>query len=1009
MWQLLIGLKSLNKQLVTIYLYSLSHNLSLRGHGQPDSHRDLILHVRPQQDGQVAHHNNQDLCVHKHQSLHSHQQHGQAVPHDYSSQEQCVHKNQSHQQHGQDVPHEPNNQELCVLKHPSLRYHQQPGQDVPHEPNNQDLCAQPTHHNLLNHLDQHILHKQHLKNHHHLQSQSLWDVDVREELLLLQDHQGKLSAGFQDISLGERGGRRRDFHDLGVNTRQAMDHVKDSKTGFNGKPIPLSTNHIRLLSRPQWVLFQYHIDFNPPMESRRLRTALLYQHEELIGKARAFDGTILFLPRRLNKATEVFSQTKNKENVKITITLTNELPPTSPTCFQFYNIIFKRLLKMMNMKQIGRNYYNPNDAINIKTHSLNIWPGFSTSILQYETSIMLCIDVSHKVLRDETVHDIMSRNFDQYGTRFQDVSAKEVVGQIVLTKYNNRTYRIDEVFWNMSPLSTFKKYDGTDITFVDYYKTDQYGIVIKDMQQPLIANIPKKAKPGEPSGPLLLIPELCNLTGLTDRMRSDFTVMRDLAVHTRLPPDQREKAVGKFLNYIHKDEGVQKELRDWGLNFDTNLLRFNGRVANPERIQQSGRSVDYNPQFADWSREMRGQLLSVRHLESWILLYTRRNYDVANTLTQTLVKGSLPLERLFFQVTHTCSADTQLTRLTDNRFNSIGIPLWDIGAGLRQPGKNEKAPPSPVVCILSSIHKGKYDAIKKYLCADVPIPSQCVVARTLSKPQTIMSVASKIALQMNCKMGGELWSVEMPIKYYSKMEFRVIASKEIYPYLSCMNKGLTRVRPTGFTTGYSGMRFSWFSRCVIQDQKQEIVDGLKVCMLAALRAYESVNNAKPKRVLIYRDGVGDGQLKTLVNYEIPQFMDCLKSQDNPRLTVIVVKKRINARFFGVFGGRLQNPPPGTIVDVEVTRPEWYDFFIISQSVRVGTVSPTHYNVVYDNGGLTPDQMQRLTYKLCHLYYNWPGVIRVPAPCQYAHKLAFLVGQSIHVEPHVSLANKLYYL
>ncbi|PIO32440.1 hypothetical protein AB205_0014360 [Aquarana catesbeiana] len=87
----------------------------------------------------------------------------------------------------------------------------------------------------------------------------------------------------------------------------------------------------------------------------------------------------------------------------------------------------------------------------------------------------------------------------------------------------------------------------------------------------------------------------------------------------------------------------------------------------------------------------------------------------------------------------------------------------------------------------------------------------------------------------------------------------------------------------------------------------------------------------------------------------------------------------------------------------------YDFFIISQSVRQGTVSPTHYNVVYDSGGLKPDYMQRLTYKLCHQYFNWPGVIRVPAPCQYAHKLAFLVGQSIHKEPHNSLANLLYYL
>lgn len=68
-----------------------------------------------------------------------------------------------------------------------------------------------------------------------------------------------------------------------------------------------------------------------------------------------------------------------------------------------------------------------------------------------------------------------------------------------------------------------------------------------------------------------------------------------------------------------------------------------------------------------------------------------------------------------------------------------------------------------VVCLLSSNRKDKYDAIKKYLCTDCPTPSQCVVARTLSKQQTVMAIATKIALQMNCKMGGELWRVDMPV------------------------------------------------------------------------------------------------------------------------------------------------------------------------------------------------------------------------------------------------------
>ncbi|KAM4808124.1 piwi-like protein 1 [Rhinophrynus dorsalis] len=795
----------------------------------------------------------------------------------------------------------------------------------------------------------------------------------------------QISAGFQDISLCERGGRRRDFHDLGVNTRQAINHVIESKTGFSGNTIQLSTNHIKLISRPQWVLFQYHVDYNPQMESKLLRSALLYQHEELIGKARAFDGSILFLPKRLEKVNEVFSQTRNGENVKITITLTNELPPTSPTCFQFYNIIFRRLLKMMNMKQIGRNYYNPNDPIDIKTHNLTVWPGFTTSILQYENNVMLCIDVSHKVLRSETVLDVMYNLHSKCGPQnFHDACCKELIGQIVLTKYNNRTYRIDDINWDFTPESTFKKADGSEISFVDYYRT-QYNKGITDLNQPAIVHNPKKTRGPRNTltGPIILIPEFCYLTGLTDRMRSDFNVMKDLAVHTRLAPEQREKQVERFLNYIHRDDNVQKELRDWGLNFDTKLLPFVGRVAPSEKILQAGRTAEYNPQFADWSREMRGtSLIRVQHLDNWVLLYTRRNYDAANILTQNLFKVS------------------QQMGIKMNK--AVMVEIDDsTDAYIKALQQKISTDTQMVVCLLSSNRKDRYDAIKKYLCVDCPIPSQCVLAKTLSKPQTVFSVASKIALQMNCKMGGELWSVEIPLKdlmvvgidcYHDSTSGR----RSIGGFVASLNQGMTR----------------WFSRCVLQDPKQEIVDGLKVCMQAALKAWYSCNKNLPSRIIIYRDGVGDGQLQTLVNYEVPQFLDCIKSagrEYSPKLTVIVVKKRMNTRFFAHLGGKLQNPPPGTIVDVEVTRPEWYDFFIVSQSVRVGTVAPTHYNVVYDSGVLKPDHMQRLTYKLCHLYYNWPGVIRVPAPCQYAHKLVFLVGQSIHREPHLAMADRLYYL
>jgi hypothetical protein len=61
-----------------------------------------------------------------------------------------------------------------------------------------------------------------------------------------------------------------------------------------------------------------------------------------------------------------------------------------------------------------------------------------------------------------------------------------------------------------------------------------------------------------------------------------------------------------------------------------------------------------------------------------------------------------------------------------------------------------------------------------------------------------------------------------------------------------------------------------------------------------------------------------------------------------------------------------NPPSGTVVDDVVTLPERYDFYLISQSVRVGTVNPTSYNVIWDESGLKPDHIQKLTYKVREL-------------------------------------------
>lgn len=203
---------------------------------------------------------------------------------------------------------------------------------------------------------------------------------------------------------------------------------------------------------------------------------------------------------------------------------------------------------------------------------------------------------------------------------------------------------------------------------------------------------------------------------------------------------------------------------------------------------------------------------------------------------------------------------------------------------------------------------------------------------------------------------------------------------------------------------------SWYSQTAYQER--EIGDHLKAFFIRSLEVFRDTNGDFPAKVIVFRDGVGDGQLEHCRRYEIPQFESTLKDFkiNDCGLCFVVVQKRINTRIFAVKGeNSLDNPNPGSILDHDVTRRNLCDFFLVSQLVRQGTVTPTHYIVLFDSAKLLPDYVQRLAYKLCHLYYNWPGTIRVPAPCQYAHKLAQLVGQYIMKVPSEQLNNRLYYL
>lgn len=85
---------------------------------------------------------------------------------------------------------------------------------------------------------------------------------------------------------------------------------------------------------------------------------------------------------------------------------------------------------------------------------------------------------------------------------------------MVLTDYNNHTYRIEDVDFDTSPASTFPMKNGEHISYQEYY-FKKYKIEIRNPTQPMLVTRTKLKQRNAGQGDLVyLVPELCRATGI---------------------------------------------------------------------------------------------------------------------------------------------------------------------------------------------------------------------------------------------------------------------------------------------------------------------------------------------------------------------------------------------------------------------------------------------------------------------------------------------------------------
>lgn len=170
------------------------------------------------------------------------------------------------------------------------------------------------------------------------------------------------------------------------------------------------------------------------------------------------------------------------------------------------------------------------------------------------------------------------------------------------------------------------------------------------------------------------------------------------------------------------------------------------------------------------------------------------------------------------------------------------------------------------------------------------------------------------------------------------------------------------------------------------DPRQEMVSEIASMLQSRLKVWQaSHSQALPENILIYRDGVSEGQYEAVLEKELkPMEAKCKELYHPlkpPSITLIVVAKRHHTRFFTVNSGDTEsrgNPKNGTVVDSGVTDSRIWDFFLQSHTPIQGTARPGHYvvlkNQIFTDAADGPggckniaDAVEGITYNLCWLY------------------------------------------
>ena len=657
---------------------------------------------------------------------------------------------------------------------------------------------------------------------------------------------------------------------------------------------------------------------------------------------------------------------------------------------KFLNVVVKSWVKRFGYFEFGHSgkYFRYDEDFGTVNQDLRVLKGFKVSFDIYENSaIKILIDYCTRVISRKTLWDDFLSEVNRAKDEKTAASRCTSRGMFLSLCGLKKLVRVHGMDLNLTASSPcpFSNYS----TYWEYFQ-DEYGVTVTDRSQYLVYTF-IKIKEMTPEGKELtkkrkkyFLPEFLVGTGMTDYQKKDYRLMNKVSEFTKLRPEIRMLKINEFAsgmnNTLYNPLSLQINLQDNSIN---------GIVLNMPRIIRANRNRTHaiTPKKGNFFLEK--QVLERCSIRKWTCVYEQQDYDYTEEFVALLRRSA---QNNGFELT-----EPEYVEMT---YESSRREYTDA---VRNAYRDRNQ------FILFLLPEQKLNRIYKALqkLTKVKYPMICQGVQTQNKylsNKMSRGIGDKVVTQIYTKLGYSPWKVQIPQECKKDTEGLMILGADVFH-----NRGKNSVAAVIGTTDKEFTKYC--SDFKIQARGQEIMDNICSSVITCVEGYKKANKILPKKILFYRDGVGEGQIDIVKKDEIAKIKAGLEQKYGkhcPALSVVLVTKRINDRFFTKSKKSLENPDNGLIVYSDVVKSSW-EFFMVAQKVTQGSATPTRYQVLHDEIKFGPDSLFNLTYSQCYNYYNWTGAVKVPAVCQLAHTLAYYAGENLTENVHPTLFNNLYFL